>query len=319
VACGLVYLLGRELVDHSVGLVACLLAAISPSLIVFSVLFLSESLFAAVLLASLIALARLGKTELPASSNAMPRRRIGLAAAAGLLAGAATMVRPTWLLVAPGFAIAWLLSPGNRKQRLAPALALLAALAVAMAPWTIRNHRVTGQFIPTTLWVGASLYDGISPQATGDSDMRFVEQQGFYARRDVRDFEYQADRHYRQAALEFAREQPWRVLALAAVKLSRFFNPFPNAGQFGHWTIAWGVGLFESTVLVLAIAGFWQLRSSGWRWLVAAGPVMYFALVHAVFVGSVRYRLPAEYPLLVLSAVGLQQIAQWRSGRTPTG
>jgi hypothetical protein len=46
---------------------------------------------------------------------------------------------------------------------------------------------------------------------------------------------------------------------------------------------------------------------------------MYFALVHAVFVGSVRYRLPAEYPLLVLSAVGLQQIAQWRSGRTPTG
>jgi hypothetical protein len=220
--------------------------------------------------------------------------------------------------VAPGFAIVWPLSPGNRKQRLAPALALLAALAVAMAPWTIRNDRVTGHFIPTTLWVGASLYDGISPQATGDSDMRFVEQQGFYARRDVQDFEYQADRHYRQAALEFARERPWRVLALAAVKLSRFFNPFPNAGQFGHWTIAWGVGLFESTVLLLAVAGFWQLRATSWRWLLAAGPVLYFALVHAVFVGSIRYRLPAEYPLLVLSAVGLQRIAPWRSGRTPT-
>jgi hypothetical protein len=51
----------------------------------------------------------------------------------------------------------------------------------------------------------------------------------------------------------------------------------------------------------------------------AAGPVLYFALVHAVFVGSVRYRLPAEYPLLVLSAVGLQRLAQRRSGRTPTG
>ncbi len=318
-ACGLVYLLGRELVDHSAGLLACLLAAISPSLIVFSVLFLSETLFAAVMLASVIALARLVKANLPAPAIGTPRRRIGLAAAAGLLAGAATMVRPTWFLVAPGFAIAWLLSPGNRKQRLAPALALLAALAVTMAPWAIRNYRVTGHFIPTTLWVGASLYDGISPQATGDSDMRFVEQQGFYARRDVQDFEYQADRHYRQAALEFAREQPWRVLALAAVKLSRFFNPFPNAGQFGHWTIVWGVGLFESTVLLLAFAGLWELRATRWRCLLAGGPVLYFALVHAVFVGSVRYRLPAEYPLLVLSAVGLQRIAQWRSGRTAAG
>jgi 4-amino-4-deoxy-L-arabinose transferase-like glycosyltransferase len=318
-ACGLVYLLGRELVDHTTGLVASLLAAISPSFVVFSVLFLSETLFAALLLASLIALARLAKAESPAPANETPPRRIGLAALAGLLAGAATLVRPTWLLVAPGFAIAWLLAPGNRKQRLAPALALLAGLALAMTPWTIRNDRVTGHFIPTTLWVGASLYDGISPQATGDSDMRFIEQDGLYVQRGVRDFEYQADRHYRHLALKFARERPLHVLALAAIKLSRFFNPFPNAGQFGHWAIVWGVGLFEFLVLLLAIAGAWKLRATGWRWLLAGGPLLYFALVHAVFVGSVRYRLPVEYPLFVLSAVGFQEIARWRPGRMPQG
>ena len=318
-ACGLVYLLGRELVDHSTGLMACLLAAISPSFVVFSVLFLSETLFAATLLASLIAFARLAKAGLKADTIGAPRRRIGLAAVAGLLAGVATLVRPTWLLVAPGFAIVWALAPGNRKERLVPALALLSGLAAAMAPWTMRNYQVTGHFIPTTLWVGASLYDGISAQATGDSNMRFVEKDGYYARRDVPDFEYQADRHYRQAALQFARQHPARVLSLAVTKLSRFFNPFPNAAQFGHWAIAWGVGLFECFVLFLAIPGGWQLRLSGWWWLLVAGPVLYFALVHAVFVGSVRYRLPAEYPLLVLSAAGLAGMALWRAGRMPSG
>ena len=39
--------------------------------------------------------------------------------------------------------------------------------------------------------------------------------------------------------------------------------------------------------------------------LLTVGPVVYFTVVHSVFVGSLRYRLPAEYPLLILSAAGL--------------
>ena len=35
-----------------------------------------------------------------------------------------------------------------------------------------------------------------------------------------------------------------------------------------------------------------------------AGPILYFAALHLVFVSSVRYRLPGEYPMLILSAVG---------------
>lgn len=61
-ACGLVYLLGRELVDSQTGLVACFLAAISPAFVGFSVLLLSETLFAAALLASVVAMARVVKT-----------------------------------------------------------------------------------------------------------------------------------------------------------------------------------------------------------------------------------------------------------------
>jgi hypothetical protein len=38
------------------------------------------------------------------------------------------------------------------------------------------------------------------------------------------------------------------------------------------------------------------------------GPVLFFAALHAVFVGSQRYRLPAEYPLAVLAAAGWLEI-----------
>lgn len=301
-ACWLVYQLGRELVDRTTGLVACFLAAVSPTFVGFSVLLLSETLFAVALLASLIAFAKLAKADNEAIESTRQRNATVLAFAAGLLSGTATLVRPTWLLVAPGLGLLYLVPARNRKRGLGRVALVIAGMTLALAPWTIRNAHVTGHFVPTTLWMGPSLYDGLSPQASGVSNMEFIEADGLYKRPDVS--EYDADRHYRQAALAFATQHPWRALELAAIKLGRFCNPFPNAEQFGQWTIWLGVGLFELPVLLLALIGLWQVRQSPVCWALGAGPMLYFALIHTVFIGSLRYRLPAEYALLVLSAVG---------------
>jgi hypothetical protein len=307
-ACGLVYCLGRELFDPSIGLIACLLASVSPVFVVFSVLLLGETFFALSLLASLLALVKLVRHHVDPVASGNAKRRAVVAVVAGILAAVATLIRPTWLLVAPVSAGGYLLAPGNRKPRLISAALLLAAFVLTLAPWAIRNHRITGHFVTTTLWVGPSLYDGLSPRATGASDMTFIETDGLYRRPGMS--EYDNDRHYRRLAYEFVQSEPLRAAQLASTKLGRFWNPLPNAEQFGHWAVRLGVGLFEAPVLLLAAVGLWKSCSTVGRWLPAAAPVLYFALVHTVFIGSLRYRLPAEYALLVLTAVGCRCLFQ---------
>ena len=298
IACGLTYRLAGLLFDHRTAVVAGIIAAVHPAFIGFSVLFLSETLFAVALLASLIALAHLVRAEGQGLTDAS---KVWWAFVSGLLIGVATLVRPTWLLIGPGFVALYVLLSARRIQAAVHGAVLMAGLALCLAPWTIRNATVTGHFIPTTLWVGASLYDGLNPQATGASDMRFVEDDGIYQQMS----EYDADQFYRRKAIEFVRERPLRSLELAVIKLWRFWNPVPNAQQFGRWEIAAVVALGAIPLIGLAVWGGIVVRHNYWSWLIPAAPVLYFSLVHMVFVGSVRYRLPVEYPLAALAAVAV--------------
>jgi 4-amino-4-deoxy-L-arabinose transferase-like glycosyltransferase len=302
--CALVALLGREAFDARTGNLAGALVAIAPPLVGFSVILLSETLFATALLVSLLSALRLARNATHACGLG---RLLYWAALTGLSIAGAVYVRPSWLLAGPCLAAAfagWM----ARRQSVASGL-LVAAVIVCVSyagllPWAYRNARATNHWVFTTLWVGPSLYDGFNPTTTGDSDLSFVDED----RLSDRMSEYEVDQHYRAKAWEFVQEHPARAAWLTVEKMKRFWMPWPNAKQFDGLFLKIAIATYFIPVMLLAGLGWWMGPRNFWGWIVTLGPIFYFSAVHAVFLGSLRYRLPAEYPLCIAAAVGLQQV-----------
>lgn len=314
-ACGAVFLLGRQLFDERVGLIACGLTAISPVMTGFSVLLLSETLFALTLTLSLWCAAKwLAENREPMADG---RFQFLGSSLTGIGIAVATLVRPSWLLAGPLLAIIVVVLSFRKKEsaRRLEVVVMLAALYATLLPWAWRNHAVSGHWVFTTLWSGPSLYDGLNPVANGDSNMEFFDRDNLMATMT----EWDVDQHYKHAAWQFARQNSGRTIELTILKLWRYWKPLPNASQFGGFGPALLVAGFFLPVSVLAIRGWWLARSRFWAWLLTLGPILYFAAIHAVFVGSLRYRLPAEYPLCVLAAVGLSDWIGRRSSQKTDG
>jgi 4-amino-4-deoxy-L-arabinose transferase-like glycosyltransferase len=301
IACGLVYWLGRDVVNAETGLTAAALTAVSPVMVGFTPLILSETMFAATLVASLIPLARLFQRHIAAPGNAAPVSGICAALVAGVLIGVACYVRPSWLLAAPMYAALLVAVSGQRSRALLHGALLLGGLFVCLLPWGIRNQRVTGHFVLTTLWAGPSLYDGLHREATGESDMAFFDRDNLMSRMS----EYDVNRHYNEAAWQFVRENPGRAVELGFIKLWRFWKPWPGAEQFNHWSATLAVAIWFIPLVIFAGYGAYLLRRNWPALLLCAGPILYFSALHTVFVSSLRYRLPAEYPLAVIAAAGV--------------
>jgi len=86
--------------------------------------------------------------------------RMGWFATTGALAGLAAQFRPNLILVP--FVLAglnWLLGPRSWRRLGEGGLVVLMS-AVMLAPWTIRNYRLTGQFLPTSTHGGIQLWYG---------------------------------------------------------------------------------------------------------------------------------------------------------------
>ncbi len=300
----LVYALTRAVrpaVPASVAVVAAGLAAVEPYWAGTSALLLSEAVFVPLMLIMLWGMA----ATWPGRGAPLPRNGWPVAIAAGLAAGSAVLVKPSWFL-APlaGCAIACL-SPRNVRG----AAGVLLGMALVLAPWAIRNERAVGKPVITALWGGASLYDGLNPSADGSSDMRFLADPRFRSLGEI-----EQDRALRDVALAFARENPLRVARLALVKAGRFWSPWPNAAEFrASWS-----NLASAAVTLplfgLLIAGAWVVRRDPRALGLLAGPLLYFLALHVVFVSSIRYRIPAQVPAFGLVAIGGMAVVR-RMGR----
>jgi 4-amino-4-deoxy-L-arabinose transferase-like glycosyltransferase len=258
----------------------------------------------------------------------------------GVAAAVAVLIRPSWLLFTPLLLAVVVLCSAQRKKRCLQGILIMLAFCVTMSPWWVRNYRVVGHFVPTTLQVGASLYDGLHENATGGSDMSFVL--GFYRAQNIDDaklatppldsYEFRLNNRMRDAALDWAGANPTQVLALAGNKFVRLWRPLASDKAESSVTMRWGMAVGYVGVVALALYGLALLikrRKSNQTdgspstqapvlvaVLLSISPAIYFTALHMVFVGSIRYRQPAVLVLTLLAGLGLSHgLQRFASGR----
>ena len=95
-----------------------------------------------------------------------------VAFAAGAAAGAATLAKPSFAVLSRrtrllAGRVRWPDDRPSFKDAFWSGLLILIGIVLVMSPWWIRNARTYGRFVPTSVWFGASLYDGLNPNATG--------------------------------------------------------------------------------------------------------------------------------------------------------
>lgn len=298
-ACGVVVLAGwaRAAAGARAAWLTGVLAALDPFAIFFASLLLSEVVFTFLLIVFLRA----------AWLLAQPAGATWRAASVLALSGAAlVLTRPSVALLVP---LVWCLVAWIRAlDRVALSRLALApvVLAAALIPWGLRNQAVLGSPAWLSTNGGVTLYDALGPQADGSSNQEFLRTMPGLAALD----EVALDQHLRRLALESAGADLPRVLRLAGTKLARTWTPSPNVAEYRTGATAWIGGAYSVGVYGLAVASLvWCLaRSRDPRvrrlQLLAWSAALYFALVHAVYIGSVRYRLPVM-PLLVAAGATL--------------
>jgi len=301
----LVMLLGWRLFGRRAGVAAGAVAALEPLLVFFSGMVLTETLFTLLLTGSLVALVASRRDAGGGLDKGEPERRSAarrmLAAAAwGALAGVGSLVKSAFFMFLPMVAAADVIvarGPERRARMKAQALAL-AVWAAVLAPWTIRNAVLLGEFVPTTTRNGIALYGSLAPDATGgwdpccDSwpaeDMAPLDEVG-------------RDRLLRTRALGSAARNPLRTVSLAFIKEARLWSPVPLASAYRKATY-WLVGIASFLLLIGAgIAGAILMRSEWRDWWPALAPAAYLSILMLVFAGSVRYRVPAHAALAALA------------------
>jgi 4-amino-4-deoxy-L-arabinose transferase-like glycosyltransferase len=153
--CLLIYLVGKEIFGEAAGLLAATLAAVYPPLIFYTGVLLTESVTTFLLTGATWLLLRCLHTR--------RRARYVLLTIAGLLLGLSIVTRSALLTTVP-VVLFWLLSVAERwpgwSLAMRYALSLLMPIILVIAPITIRNYQIHGQFIPISTNGGVNFFLG---------------------------------------------------------------------------------------------------------------------------------------------------------------
>jgi hypothetical protein len=300
---------------------AALFTAVYAYFVLYAATLMTETFFIAVLLWSL-------DETLAFVQNPAPSQGVRLGLALGITALLRQSILP-WVVVA----YAWLLwvtyRQGQWRKLVNGLLYSTGLIAALIAPFTIRNYVVYGQFLLLNSNAGYAMYSAQHP-------MHGVEFQEFEAAPIPKELaglnEAQLDHELMRRGVGFVLADPGRYFLLSLSRVSAYFEFWPsptsslinNVGRVGSFALFLPFMLYG---LFRAIRDRARLPSSGLAF--TSNPlalillfVTFYSVLHILTWAMPRYRLPVDAVMLPFAALAVLDLAgrlqAWRLTRDKT-
>lgn len=319
--CFFIFHIGKELVNHRVGLLSCLIAVLYKPFIFYNIVPLKTSLSVFLFAAAVYLFVSI--------LNKRSWTRILLL---GVTLGLMLNVRPNCILIIPLLllCIIWKLfrEKTSFKTQMAAILFFIVGISISLFPFMQKKLETTGKLRVTTGQSGYAFYLGNNlenpdpyfrpvPFASGSPFEQGTQMIIEASRREGRKLmSGEASRYWRKQVFKMAQDNPGHFILKFCRKMLVFFNRF-EAGD--HYNIAFMsnfAGFFKAPLL-----SFWLIMPLGIAGLMVSlrryNISKYLLLIFIVygstlilFYTNARFRLPFLVILIPFAAVGIVNIYQ---------
>ncbi|MBA3588012.1 glycosyltransferase family 39 protein [Methylibium sp.] len=241
---------------------------------------------------------------------------------AGVLLGAAALVRPLALALPVVYGAAVLFSSAVPRQVLRSQMQVtvlaLAAMACVVSPWTWRNYQLYGAPVLISTNGGITLWMGNSPGTRGDY-MPIPERLNH-----LNDHEQsvvlgdEAKRYILDDPAGFAVRTLRKLIFLYGNEsIGVIWNAGGISESFGEPAVLWLKRFTQLSWVLIFLTAAWGawvlLRRLGWRRFILSPPVVtiaFYSAVHSIVVSQDRYHLAFAAQFAMLTAAGVAHLSR---------
>ena len=275
--------------SNSAMIIAAFGVAFYPFFIFFSSRILTETLFLFFLSLVLLNLYR------PQSTVAF-----------SVMAALAHLTRPTLLFFLP---LIWFWQIAIKKLKIRQVFLSILVFFFIINFWGVRNYLVLGEYFLTTASSGHVLIEGNNPwNNTGGPSGSFDHAKIFKNSLPEGDNEIRVDRLKTSRALTYIFENPRQTFDVALKKFFRLWSLLPNDAHYR--TTFLSTISFATTFPIFVLAGLspWILRQKFRKLNILYALIAYYTAIHVITLGSIRYRIPIDLVLIILSSMTFSEI-----------
>jgi 4-amino-4-deoxy-L-arabinose transferase-like glycosyltransferase len=296
--CIIIYLLGKQIFDKKVGLVAAFISAVYYPFILQPAYLLPEVFFTFLLALTMFFFV------VYYNSKKYPNLFT-----ASIILGISSLCK-TVILPFALFLIVWIIfiEKFRLKYTLLSIGILFLGLIITISPWSIRNYKIYKSFIPITIESGRILYLGNNPLATGGTGGWYSYEIDAFLPQDVSNYHsLESDRIMFKRAIAYIKTHPKRIVILAGKKMINMWGrPFYSNARLINKII---MSLNYVPLILLSLFGIIK-SCKYWRKLIIIYFIVgYFIIVHMITISIIRYRYPVMLYLILLAAFPLAALS----------